>query len=646
MKASPKQNAQVQLLAALHALRLPLFGVSSISCIGNILMLTGPMFMMLVYNKVLSSRSMPTLFALSFLALLLYAFYGLLEGLRGKLMARVGIAFDHRLAPTLFDATLKLPLYFGPHARNHDPLQDLAAIRNFLMGPGPAALLDIPWIPIYFGILFIIHPVLAMAAVGGAAFLVGLSMLNQLLTKGTARSANQVHAAAITLLFDAKRNAEAAAAMSMGDDLCKRWGAGYVSAISHARDLADHASVFGAVSKTARLVLQSGMLAVGAFLVIEAQMSPGAMIASSIILARALAPIDQLIGYGRHTSTAWQALRRLRSLTANLPKAVEQQHSMPQPRQRLSVRDIAIVPPGTAMATVAGVSFEIESGDALGIIGPSGSGKSTLVRALVGAWPIARGEVRFDDALISHYSPSALADAIGHLPQTIELFDGTIGENIARFRKDATTEQLVAAARLAGVHEMILSFPRGYDTPVGEAGAILSGGQRQRIGLARAVFGNPFLVVLDEPNSNLDPLGEQSLNEAIQRMRQQGQIVVIVAHRPSAIFAANKILSLRHGRAEMFGPKKQVLAALFPRPGQPHKPGPALVEALDENGGGQSHAAAEEAIAGRPSPIEATRPQLPATVPSTALGPAPSPAAGVTEIDLTRAKRVWPGTAV
>jgi ATP-binding cassette subfamily C protein len=646
MNAAPKKNAHVQLLAALQALRRPLFGVSAISCIGNILMLTGPMFMMLVYNKVLSSKSMPTLFGLSLLALVLYAFYGLLEGLRGKLMARVGIAFDHRLAPTLFDATLKLPLYFGPHARNHDPLQDLAAIRNFLMGPGPAALLDIPWIPIYFGILFIVHPILGIAAMGGAAFLVGLSMINQLLTKGTVRSANQVHAAAIALLFDAKRNAEAAAAMSMGDDLCKRWGAGYVSAISHARDLADHASVFGAVAKTARLILQSGILAVGAFLVIEAQMSPGAMIASSIILARALTPIDQLIGHWRQTSAAWQALWRLRALTAKLPKAVERQHSMPKPRQMLSVRDIAIVPPGAAMATVAGVSFEIESGDALGIIGPSGSGKSTLVRALVGAWPIARGELRFDDALISHYSPSALADAIGHLPQSIELFDGTIGENIARFRKNATTEQVVAAARLAGVHEMILTFPRGYDTPVGEGGAILSGGQRQRIGLARAVFGNPFLVVLDEPNSNLDPLGEQSLNEAIQRMRQQGQIVVIVAHRPSAIFAANKILSLRNGRAEMFGPKNQVLAALFPRPGQPHKPGPALVETPEGVGGGQPHGAVDEATPRRSSASEITQLQLPANVAKDAQGSVASPAAGVTELDLTRARRVWPATTM
>ena len=571
MKNGMRNSAEVQLRTVLSALKRPLIGISAISCLGNVLMLTSPMFMMLVYNKVLSSKSIPTLAALTFLALLLYAFYGVLEGLRGKLMARVGITFDHRLAPTLFEATLKLPLHFGPHARNHDPLQDLAIIRNYLMGPGPVALLDLPWMPIYFAILFLVNPILFLAAAGGALLLVILSLVNEFVTKGTVKTATQAHSATMTLLLDARRNSEAAAAMSMGDDLCKRWGSGYVNAISHARDLADHASVFSAISKTIRQVLQSAMLALGAFLVIDGLMSPGAMIASSVILARALTPIDLVIGNWRGTSAAWQALRRLRALSAKLPKAAQQQHGMPRPNHALSVRDVAIVPPGGAVATVAGVSFEIEAGDALGIIGPSGCGKSTLVRALVGAWPTARGEVRFDNALIGQYSPEALANAIGHLPQSIELFDGTIAENIARFRKDATAEQVIEAAKMAGVHDMILTFPLGYDTPVGEGGTTLSGGQRQRVGLARALFGNPFLVVLDEPNSNLDPLGEQSLNDAIQQMRQAGKIVVIVAHRPSAIFAANKILSVRSGRAEMFGPKEQVLAALFPRIGQPHK---------------------------------------------------------------------------
>ena len=566
------ESGSLQVRRAIRTLRTPLIGVTGISCLGNVLMLTGPLFMMLIYSKVLTSKSIPTLVALSLLALLLYAFYGFLEGIRGKLMARVGITFDHQLAPSLFLATLRLPLHFGPHARQYDPLQDLATIRNFLMGGGPSALLDLPWMPLYFAILYIVHPLLAAMAVSGAALLVILSVVSQTLAKSLSRDSGQLTMSTMSLLMDARRNSEAAAAMSMGDDLCKRWGGGYVSAIAHARTQADHASIFGAISKAMRLVLQSGILALGAYLVIDANMSPGGMMACSIILARALAPIDQVIAYSRSTAAAWQAFKRVRALSAMLPAAQQKQHGMPRPHKTLSVRDIAITPPGSTAATVAGVSFEIESGDALGIIGPSGCGKSTLIRALVGAWPVARGEVRFDQALIAHYSAEVLADAIGHLPQSIELFDGTVAENIARFRKDATTAQVVEAARLAGVHEMILSFPKGYDTPVGEGGMTLSGGQRQRIGLARAVFGDPFLVVLDEPNSNLDPLGEQSLNEAIQRMRLKGQIVVIVAHRPSAIFAANKILSLRNGRAEMFGSKKHVLAALFPRAGQPHKP--------------------------------------------------------------------------
>lgn len=603
---------EAQLKSALSGVRRTLWGVSAISCFGNILMLTGPVFMMLVYNKVLASKSMPTLVALSLLVLVLYTFYGFLEGLRGKLMARVGIAFDHRLAPGLFNATLRLPLTFGHQSREHDPLQDLAVIRNYLMGQGPATLLDLPWIPLYYSILFVMHPLLGAAAAAGAAFLVLLSLVNQRATRDTSRAANRVHAATAVLLTDARRNAEAAAAMSMGDDLCKRWGTGYVSAIVHARDLADQASVFGAIAKTARLTLQSAMLALGAFLVIEGELSAGAMLASSIILARALAPIDQIIGQWRMTSGAWGALKRLRALVARLPKTTAQQHGMPKPKSQLSVRDVVIVPPGAAQATVSGVSFEIEAGDALGIIGPSGSGKSTLIRALVGAWPVARGEVRFDGALIAQYSPEALADSIGHLPQSIELFDGTIGENIARFRKDASTDDIVAAARLAGVHEMVLAFPKGYDTPVGEGGAILSGGQRQRIGLARAVFGNPFLVVLDEPNSNLDPVGEQSLNEAIQRLRQAGKIVIIVAHRPSAIFAANKILSLRNGRAEMFGPKAQVLTALFPRAGQPHKPAPVAANQV-ANTEAVAHPAPAAAQASPAAPLPAVEILTPAT---------------------------------
>ncbi len=559
---------------AFRKVRRPVIGVAGISLISNLLMLTGPMFMMLVYDKVLSSKSVPSLVALSVLAIMLYAVYGILEMMRSKILARVGTTLDHSLAPRLFEATLRLPLFMGPHSKKADPLQDLAIVRNYLMGSGPTAVFDLPWMPLYFIFLALVHPILGLTAFAGAVILVIIATLNQYSSKDHSRTSSEKMAATNTILVDAKRNAEAVAAMSMGDDLCKRWGRDYVGATSNARQLADNSGFFSAITKTFRFVLQSTMLAVGAYLVILEQISAGGMIASSIIMGRALSPIDQMIANWRGLGMSWQAYKRVKILTEALPQMLAQQHELPAPTQTLSIRDLAVVPPGSKTVTLSGVSFEIEAGDAIGIIGPSGCGKSTLVRCLVGAWSATRGEVRLDGALISQYSAKTLGRAIGHLPQNIEIFDGTIIDNIARFSKEATTEQVMAAAQLAGVHEMILSFPQGYETQVGEGGAALSGGQRQRIGLARALFGNPFMVVLDEPNSNLDPIGEQSLNEAIQRMRENGQIVVIVAHRPSAIFAANKILSLRKGRAEMFGPKQQVLAALFPRHGQPHKPHP------------------------------------------------------------------------
>ena len=445
------------------------------------------------------------------------------KDLRGKLMARVGITFDHKLAPSLFLATLRLPLHFGPHARQYDPLQDLATIRNFLMGGGPSALLDLPWIPLYFAILYIVHPLLAAMAIGGAVLLVALSVVNQTLTKSASRNAGQSAPSTMSLLMDVRRNSEAAAAMSMGDDLCKRWGAGYVNAMSHARDQADQASLFGAISKALRLVLQSGILALGAYLVIDADMSPGGMMACSIILARALAPIDQVIAYSRGTAAAWQALKRLRTLSAQLcPKPRRSSTACRVPASRFrcatsrSRRPAARRRPWRACPSKSKRATRLASSGRAAAASPRWSARWSAPGR-----PRA-GKSASTSAMISHYSAETLADAIGHLPQSIELFDGTIAENIARFRKNATTEEVIEAAQLAGVHEMILSFPKGYDTPVGEGGMTLSGGQRQRIGLARAVFGEPFLVVLDEPNSNLDPLGEQSLNEAIQRMRPEG----------------------------------------------------------------------------------------------------------------------------
>jgi len=374
MTSAAKSHTHTLLREAVKAVFRPVIGVSAVSLIANVLMLTAPMFMMLVNSKVLASKSISSLVTLSVLAVALYVFYGMLEALRSQLMTRIGAAFDQRLAPRLFDATLQLPLHLGAQARNHDPLRDLAGVRNFMMSSGPIALLDLPWIPIYFGVLYLVHPVLCAAAATGALFLIILAVVNQMASGKSAKSSNQLQSSLQAMLFDAKRNAEAAAAMSMGDDLCKRWGESYIGSVANARNLADNASVFGAISKTARMVLQSGMLALGAYLVIDGSMSQGAMFAGSIMLSRALSPIDHIIGQWRGISTAWQAYRRLAQLAARLPAIIEQQHTMPTPHQSLTVRDVAVVAPGGSTNIVSGVTFELEAGDALGIIGPSGCG--------------------------------------------------------------------------------------------------------------------------------------------------------------------------------------------------------------------------------------------------------------------------------
>jgi ATP-binding cassette subfamily C protein PrsD len=464
--ARNQQLKNTLLQTTYRKIRGSIFGLTAISCVANLLLLTGPLFMMLVYDKVLSSKSVPSLIALSTLAVILYATYGLLEAVRSKLLARVGTAFDHSLAPRLFDATLRMPLFMGPHSQKHDPLQDLAIVRTYMMSSGPTAVFDLPWMPLYFIFLWLVHPVLGMTAIGGGVVLVIIAWLNQIVSQPSSLRSSEKMAATQSILSDAKRNAEAVAAMGMGNDLCSRWGANYVGAIANARNLADQSGFFGAMTKTVRFVLQSTMLAVGAYLVILEQMSPGGMIAGSIILSRALSPIDQIIANWRVLCAAWQAHQRIRTLTAALPQLTSDENKLKDPRQSLSVRDLAVIPPGGSEVTLSGVSFEIEAGDALGIIGPSGCGKSTLIRALVGAWTAARGEVRLDGAMIGQYSAETLSSAIGHLPQNIEIFDGTIAENICRFRKDARMDEVIEAAKLAGVHEMILSFPMGYNTQV------------------------------------------------------------------------------------------------------------------------------------------------------------------------------------
>lgn len=551
-------RAQSRLGAAFARLRGALGAVVLFSLVINILMLTGPLFMMQIYDRVLASRSIPTLIALAGLAAGLYAFFGLLEALRSRVLHRVGRGLDASLSQACFAAELMVPLRAGPQGERATPVRDLERLRQFVGSQGPVAIFDLPWLPLYLLVIFSFHVLLGAVAACGAAILVVLMLVNELSTRKLSRAMAERQAKRSTFAEMGRQNTESVAAMGMLPHLQQRWGR--LSAEHHeaANRVADRGAMFSSLTKTFRFVMQSGILAAGAYLAIENAISPGAMIASSIIMSRALAPVELAVSHWQGFLAARQSLRRLR-LLVDRPDAPQAATALPAPQHRLDVSGLGVVPPGLRVATLQGVRFALEAGDGLGVIGPSASGKSTLARALVGVWPAAQGEIRLDGATPDQWPRDVFGRFIGYLPQSVELFDGTVAENIARFDPEAASEAILAAARLAGVHEMILALPDGYDTRIGEGGAVLSAGQRQRVGLARALYGQPFLVVLDEPNSNLDADGETALTAAISAMREAGSIVVVVAHRPSALKALDKVLMIGNGRQQAFGPKDEVL---------------------------------------------------------------------------------------
>jgi ATP-binding cassette subfamily C protein len=521
-------------------------------------MLTGPLFMMQVYDRVLASRSVPTLVALSILAISLYLFLGLLEVIRSRILTQIGQRLEEDLGGPTFDTVLKLPLRMSKKEAISQPLRDLDQVRQFLSGQGPVAICDMPWLPVYLTILFLFHAYLGWLAVAGAVTLIALTLLSEITLRLPMQRLAQIGANRSEFIEAGRRNAEALQAMGMKDAYAARWhdlNAGYVD---EQRRTSDATSGFAAASKIFRLALQSAVLALGAWLAIYQLASPGAMIAASILTSRALAPIEQAVGQWRGFVNARQARRRLESV---LDKFAENRQPMPlpPPRQALDVAGLVVAAPGSNAAIVRDVSFKLVAGQGVGIIGPSGSGKSTLARALVGIWPPARGTIRLDGAELSQWEREALGRSIGYLPQGVELFDGTIAENISRFVRDADPAAIVEAAEQAGVHQLILSMPGGYDTRIGAGGAILSAGQRQRIGLARALYGKPFLLVLDEPNASLDSEGEAALTKAIVGARQAGAIVVVIAHRPNALAAVDQVLVMAEGRAVAFGRRDEVL---------------------------------------------------------------------------------------
>jgi len=541
-----------------RSLRYAFISVGVISMLINLLMLTGPVFMLQIYDRVLASGSVPTLAVIGALALLLYLFMGFFETIRGRMLTRIGQSADAQLTALTYAISTDQPLSGGATKAGQRPVQDLDCIRQFLSGPGPASLFDIPWMPFYLAIVFLFHSLLGWVALIGTLMIFALAILNELTSRQPAMEAAITHGQRQRTVEASRRNSEAVRAMGMIEALSAHWNRENDDFLETQRRASDRAGFFAAATKTVRFILQSAILAVGAWLAIRQDISAGVMIAASIMTSRALAPVELAVGNWKGFVAARTSLHRL-SETIGTMTGPERRLALPLPEKNLRLEDVCCAPEGALKPIIQGISFELKAGDGLGIIGPSGSGKSTLARSIVGVTPLVRGSVRLDNAELTQWPPERVGRIIGYLPQDVQLFDGSIAQNIARFDPDAPSDAVIEAAVMADVHRMIVEMPDGYDTVIGSTGLTLSAGQSQRIALARALYGNPFLIVLDEPNSNLDADGERALTDAMKAMRARGSVVIVIAHRPSAISAVDTILCLRDGRIASFGRKDDIM---------------------------------------------------------------------------------------
>jgi len=553
-----------ELADALKACRSAVYGLAFASALINILYLSGSIYMLEVYDRVLTSRSIPTLVGLTVLITILYGFQGFLDLLRGRVLVRIGRSLGESLSVRVYSIIGRLALLTRTTGDGLQPLRDLDQVRTFLSSPGPVALLDLPWMPFYVFICFLFHFWIGITALIGALLIVSFTILTELLTRAPQKAVTELSGQRQALAEASRRNAEALQAMGMGPRVGARWRALNDKFLTAHQRTSDVGGGFGALSKVMRMLLQSAVLGVGAYLVIVQEATAGIIIAGSILAARALAPVDLAIANWRNFVAFRQSWRRLTDLLARLPQDKDQME-LPRPSASLSVEGVSAVPPGVNRAVVQDVAFRLERGNGLGIIGPSASGKSCLARVLVGVWPAARGTVRLDGAAIDQWSPATLGPHIGYLPQDVELLSGTVAQNISRFEETPQAEAVIAAAKAAGVHDMVLRLQDGYDTEVGESGGSLSAGQRQRVALARALYGDPFLVVLDEPNSNLDGEGEEALTRAILSVRARGGIVIVIAHRPSALAGVDLLMEMRQGRATMPETKEEFVRKRRPQ---------------------------------------------------------------------------------
>ncbi len=563
--ANPNANSGPDEISQVYqASRATLIAAGIFSCLVNILMLTGPLFMLQVYDRVLTSGSVPTLVALIIIVAVLYAYYGFLEFLRARLMVRLGRRVEETLRGRVFDAVTSHALRRTPGVGSQ-PLNDLSTIRQYLSGQGPFAFFDMPWMPFYLGIIFLMHWMLGVASLAAALTIFALAVWSERATRGPLQEATKSTVKAAIMTDEGRRNAEALYSLGMAGTMRRRWMDVHQTALDHQTIANDAGGLLGATSRVLRLFIQSGILALGAYLAILGEISPGAMIAASIIMSRALAPVEQAVANWQQFLGFRKARERLIQALKIVPRD-KTMMKLPEPQGRLNVENLTVMLQGVEKPLLQGLTFSVEPGEGIGVIGPTGAGKSTLARALVGIIPPTRGTVRLDGASLDQRDVDELGGMIGYLPQDVQLFDGTAAQNISRFVPEADSNAIVAAAKLANVHDLIMRLPDGYNTQLGENGARLSTGQRQRVALARALYGEPKLMVLDEPNSALDAEGEAALDFAIRQAMARGAAVVVIAHRPSALAAIPKMMVLSDGKAAALGPRDEIMRKVMARP--------------------------------------------------------------------------------
>ena len=524
----------------------------------NVLALTGAFYMLQIYDRALPSGSVPTLIALSALAIGFYVFQGVFDILRSQILVRLGARLDNKLAPLAHEVVIEMTRYGYSTSEALERGRDVDTVRGFLASQAPMALFDLPWMPLFLAFVYLLHPWLGLLTLAGALVLCGLTIATEIMTRRTSREMHQAAVTRNTIADSHARNADILKAMGFGGRAVARFEKANARHLEIQTRTSDVSGSFSGLAKVLRMMLQSAILGLGAFLTIKGELSAGAIIACSVASARALAPVDLAIGNWKVIAAARRSFRRLEQTLASIDDE-SKVLDLPKPSRSLKVENITVVAPGTGAVLLSEFSFELKAGQALGLIGPSGGGKTSLAKGIVGVWPLLRGSVRLDDADLDQFRADTLGSSIGYLPQDVSLLDGTIAENVSRFDREPDARKIVAAAQAAGVHELIVRLPEGYQTELGPSGMALSAGQRQRIGLARALYGDPFLVVLDEPNSNLDNEGEAALSEALVKIKERGGIVIVIAHRPRALFAVDTVGVVQAGKLVALGPKEEIL---------------------------------------------------------------------------------------